>query len=56
MTDYIYLSGSEDVRHAANEMKQASAEMQKAANEMQYTLERFIEQFREIVLNMGNTK
>ena len=52
MSDFIYLTGSEDVLNAAHEMTRAAETMRRAAGEMNDTLTRFIEDFRELVVYM----
>ncbi len=49
MTDFIYLSGSEDVRNAAYEMTRAAETIRRAAGEMDETLTRFIREFRDAI-------
>ncbi len=52
MSEFIYLSGAEDVQRAGREMTQAAETMRRAAGEMQDVLNRFIQEFREIMENV----
>ena len=42
MSDYIYLSGSEDVKNAAHVIRRASEDMMRAANQFDCTVDRLI--------------
>ena len=53
MSDFIYLTGSEDVLNAAHEMTRAAETMRRAAGEMDEIHIRFIRGFRDAVEYMN---
>ena len=50
MSDYVYLSGAEDVQRAGNKMREAGEKMERAASEIVWAVERLEQLVRNELL------